>query len=342
MLRLHLPDQSTPALQPEDIAAGPDAVRPLPDRQAILDAVWIDLAFPLQAEVDAVEAALGVELPAKADMMAIEASSRVYRENGAQVMNLLLVVGVDSGTPTSEPVSLVLTDNRLVTLRYSDPRAFRTLEASCVKGAPGPSAQGILVRLLEAAVDRTADILERMGDEIDSTSQLVFGLDRPAGARISNTDLQHILRRIGATQLTLNKVHDSLVTLLKTTSFLQTGPGTEDGNLHKWDKALKERVKSISRDVMSLSENANFLTQNVGFLLDAAMGRISIEQNAIVKIFSVAAVIFLPPTLVASIYGMNFEVMPELNLPFGYPMALGMMVLSAVLPYLYFKKRGWL
>jgi magnesium transporter len=342
MLRLHRPDQPTTPLTPEEIAAGPDALFPLPDADAIRAAVWVDLAFPTTVEVEAVEAALGIELPAKADMMAIEASSRVYRDNGAQVMNLLLVVGVDSGTPTSEPVSLVLTESRLVTVRYSDPRAFRTLEASCVKGAPGPSAQALLVRLLEAAVDRTADILERMGEEIDSTSQLVFGLDRPAGARISNTDLQQILRRIGATQLTLNKVHDSLVTLLKTTSFLQTGPGTEDGAPHKWDKALKERVKSISRDVMSLSENANFLTQNVGFLLDAAMGRISIEQNAIVKIFSVAAVIFLPPTLVASIYGMNFEVMPELNLPFGYPMALGMMVLSAVLPYLYFKKRGWL
>jgi magnesium transporter len=289
-----------------------------------------------------VEAALGLELPAKADMMAIEASSRVYHDNGAHVMNLLLVVGVDSGTPSSEPVSLVMTGNQLVTVRYSDPRAFRTLEASCVKGAPGPSPQNLLVRLLEAAVDRTADILERMGEEIDSTSQLVFGLDRPAGARISNTDLQQILRRIGATQLTLNKVHDSLVTLLKTTSFLQTGPGNDEGGQHKWDKALKERVKSISRDVMSLAENASFLTQNVGFMLDAALGRISIEQNAIVKIFSVAAVIFLPPTLVASIYGMNFEFMPELKLPFGYPMALGMMVLSAVLPYLYFKKRGWL
>jgi magnesium transporter len=182
-----------------------------------------------------------------------------------------------------------------------------------------------------------------MGEEIDSTSQLVFGLDRPAGARISTADLQQILRRIGATQLTLNKVHDSLVTLLKTTSFLQTGPSGDEGQ-HKprTDKLLKERVKSISRDVMSLSENANFLTQNVGFLLDAALGRISIEQNAIVKIFSVAAVIFLPPTLVASIYGMNFEVMPELGWQFGYPMAIGAMILSAVVPYLYFKSRGWL
>lgn len=342
MLRLHRPDQPTAPLSPEEIAAGPDAMRPLPDAAAILEAVWIDLAFPLSTEVQAVEAALGIELPAKADMMAIEASSRVYREGGAQVMNLLLVVGVDSGAPTAEPVSLVLTDSRLVTVRYSDPRAFRTLEASCVKGAPGPSAQTLLVRLLEAAVDRTADILERMGDEIDSTSQLVFGLDRPAGARISNTDLQQILRRIGATQLTLNKVHDSLVTLLKATSFLQAGPGGDEGTRGKWDKALKERVKSISRDVMSLNENASFLTQNVGFMLDAALGRISIEQNAIVKIFSVAAVIFLPPTLVASIYGMNFEVMPELKLPFGYPMALGLMVLSAVLPYLWFKRKGWL
>lgn len=342
MLRLHLPDEPTAPLAPEEIAAGPDLVRPLPDAQAIRDAVWADLAFPLGAEVEAVEAALGLDLPAKADMMAIEASSRVYQDNGAQVMNLLLVVGVDSGAPTAEPVSLVLTDSRLVTLRYSDPRAFRTLEASCVKGAPGPSAQTLLVRLLEAAVDRTADILERMGDEIDSTSQLVFGLDRPAGARMSNSDLQQILRRIGAIQLTLNKVHDSLVTLLKTTSFLQTGPGTEDGVKGKWDKPLKERVKSISRDVMSLSENAGFLTQNVGFLLDAALGRISIEQNAIVKIFSVAAVIFLPPTLVASIYGMNFQFMPELHLRFGYPMALGLMVLSAVVPYLWFKRKGWL
>ena len=342
MLRLHLPDQPTAPLSPEEIAAGPALVRPLPDATAIREAVWVDLAFPLELEVEAVEGALGIDLPAKADMMAIEASSRVYHDNGAHVMNLLLVVGVDSGTPTAEPVSLVLTENQLVTLRYSDPRAFRTLEASCVKGAPGPSAQTLLVRLLEAAVDRTADILERMGDEIDSTSQLVFGLDRPAGARISNNDLQQILRRIGAIQLTLNKVHDSLVTLLKTTSFLQTGPGSEEGGRSKWDKPLKERVKSISRDVMSLAENANFLTQNVGFLLDAALGRISIEQNAIVKIFSVAAVIFLPPTLVGTIYGMNFEVMPELKWAAGYPMALGLMVLSAVVPYLYFKRRGWL
>jgi magnesium transporter len=143
----------------------------------------------------------------------------------------------------------------------------------------------------------------------------------------------------------LNKVHDSLVTLQRAAGFLSIGhEAGDDGTtaLHRPDKLVRESLKSLLRDIMSLSENSGYLTQNVGFLLDAALGRISIEQNAIVKIFSVAAVIFLPPTLVASIYGMNFRFMPELEWAAGYPMALGMMVLSAVLPYLYFKKRGWL
>jgi magnesium transporter len=206
---------------------------------------------------------------------------------------------------------------------------------------PGASPGLLLIQLLEHVVDRTADILEKMGEEIDSVSAQVFGLDRPADTRISNADLQQILRRIGRTQFVLNKVHDSLVTLLRASSFLQVGPA-EEGARTRSDKLLRESIKSVARDIMSLSENAGYLTQNVGFLLDASVGRISVEQNAIVKIFSVAAVIFLPPTLVASIYGMNFQFMPELAFRFGYPMALGLMILSAILPYLYFKKRGWL
>jgi len=136
-------------------------------------------------------------------------------------------------------------------------------------------------------------------------------------------------------------LHDSLVTLLRASSFLQVGTG-EEGIRARSDKLMRDGMKSVARDIMSLQETAGYLTQNVGFLLDAAVGRISVEQNAIVKIFSVAAVIFLPPTLVGTIYGMNFEVMPELGWALGYPFALGLMVLSAVLPYLYFKKRGWL
>jgi magnesium transporter len=341
MLRLHFPDRPSEVLSAELVAAGGDAVSPLPDPETIRSALWVDLATPLAHERKAVEAAIGFELPTKADMAEIEASSRVYREGRAQVMNLMLVVGIDSGSPAAAPVSLILSPDRLVTVRYSDPSAFRALDQDCVKGGPGASPGLLLIQLLEHVVDRTADILERMGEEIDSVSAQVFGLDRPVDTRISNADLQLILRRIGRTQFVLNKVHDSLVTLLRAASFLQVGT-TEDGGRGRGDKVMKENLKSVARDIMSLSENAGYLTQNVGFLLDAAVGRISVEQTAIVKIFSVLAVVFLPPTLVASIYGMNFEFMPELGWRLGYPWALVLMVISALGPYLWFKRKGWL
>lgn len=341
MLRLHSPDKPTEPLDAIVVAGGGDATGHLPAAEDIKNAVWIDLAFPLEHERLAVEDALGIELPTKADMTEIEASSRVYRDGAAQVMNVLMVVGVDSEEPAGVPVSLVLLPNQLVTVRYSDPRAFRSLDSSCSKLAPGANATHLLIRLLDNVVDRTADILERMGVEIDSLSSQIFGLDRPKTLRLSNADLQVILRRIGTTQFVLNKVHDSLVTLMRALSFLSLGQ--DDGVSHvKPDKLTRESLKTLTRDIMSLLENSGYLTNNVGFLLDAALGRISIEQNAIVKIFSVAAVIFLPPTLVASVYGMNFTHMPELEWVGGYPMALLVMVMSAVLPYLYFKRRGWL
>lgn len=347
MLRLHVPDRPTEPLSPEAIANGSDPLQPIPAPDLIRQAVWVDLSFPLAAERQAVEEALGIALPSKSDMQEIEASSRVYTDGRAQVMNLLMTVGVDSGSPSAVPVSLILMPERLVTVRYADPHAFRTLDIACSRNPPGASAAMLLVRLLENVVDRTADILERMSTDIDGLSVLVFGLDKPASLRLSTADLQTILRRIGETQLVLNKVHDSLVTLLRSASFLQIGhldrAGTEENGLRaKPDRVVKDSMKSLSRDIMSLNETSGFLTKNVGFLLDAALGRISIEQNSIVKIFSVAAVIFLPPTLVGTIYGMNFEMMPELKWAAGYPMALAMMVLSAVVPYLYFKKRGWL
>lgn len=347
MLRLHHPDCVTAhmAFEPAAVVGsgeGLSADTPLPSEAQIRSATWVDLCYPTERERQAVEAALGIELPSKEDMTEIEASSRVYRDDAAQVMNVLLVVGMDSDKPAEAPVSLVLTAEQLITLRYADPRAFRSLDQSCAKSGPGTDPVQLLVRLLDYVVDRTADILERMGGEIDSLSALVFGRDAPVTMRISNADLQAILRRIGNVQFVLNKVHDSLVTLQRATSFLGIG-SSEDGVARaRPGKLQRETLKSLSRDIQSLSENSSYMTQNVFFLLDAALGRISIEQNAIVKIFSVAAVIFLPPTLVASVYGMNFEHMPELEWAAGYPFALGLMLLSAVLPYLYFKKRGWL
>ena len=343
MLRLHLPGRPTEPLALLDVAAGAAIDHPVPEDSELAGAVWIDLFHPTSDEVAAAERVLQLELPTKAEMSEIEASSRVYRDGVAQVMNLLLVVGVDSGTPAAAPVSLVLTPSALVTIRFADPQAFRSLDASCTREAPGESPVRMLSRLLENIVDRTADILEKMGGEIDQLSSLIFGLDRPDTVRLSTADLQSILRRIGSVQFVLNKVHESLVTQMRAISFLSISP-TENGMgaAGRKEKIVRETLKSLARDIQSLLDNSSYMIQNIGFLLDAAMGRISIEQNAIVKIFSVAAVIFLPPTLVASIYGMNFENMPELGLELGYPMALAMMLLSAILPYLWFRKKGWL
>jgi magnesium transporter len=153
---------------------------------------------------------------------------------------------------------------------------------------------------------------------------------------MSNEMLQELLLRIGDDQDLLAKTRDSLVSMGRLLSFLSLP-------LHvREDRDLREHVKSLGRDITSLIDHSGYLTGNIGFLLDASLGLISVEQNAIIKIFSVAAVVFLPPTLVASIYGMNFEHIPELQWLYGYPFALGMMLLSAVLPYLFFKRKGWL
>lgn len=344
MLRLHHADRPTPAIAPAVVAAGvQDATAPLPPAADIRAAIWVDLVFPLPHEREAVEAALGIDLPSKADMIEIEASSRAYRARGATIANILLVVGVDSGDPAAIPVSLILTPTQLVTVRYADPQAFRAMDHDCTRDAPSGPPLALVVRLMEHVVDRTADILERMGAEIDSLSNLIFGRERPKSIRLSTDDLQSILRRLGNTQFVVNKVHDSLTTLVRALSFMAL-PDLEDApaTRPRPDKRVKDSLKSLSRDVASLLESSNYHSQNLAFLLDAALGRISIEQNAIIKIFSVAAVVFLPPTLVGTIYGMNFVHMPELEWVAGYPMAIGLMIASAIIPYLWFKQKGWL
>ncbi|WP_448578082.1 magnesium transporter CorA family protein [Thermaurantiacus sp.] len=307
--------------------------------EALEGAVWIDIADPLAYEGPLLQAATGIELPTRADMVEIEASSRIYREGGASFITVLLVVGLDSDSPASVPVSFILTPERLVTVRYSDPHPFRSFSTTCGRQGVPDSPMKVLIGILDAIVDRTADILERMASDIDKVSGTVFALRTPSGKRLSTDDLTDILRRIGQINLVLNKAHDSIQTLMRMAGYLAIPARAAE---LKTEKPLREELKSVLRDLQSIDQNAGYLSSNVSFLLDAALGRISIEQNAIIKIFSVGAVVFLPPTLVASIYGMNFEIMPELQWNLGYPFALGLMVLSAIIPYLWFKRKGWL
>ena len=299
--------------------------------------VWADLLNPTKEEEATIEQLIGVGIPTREEMEEIEISSRLYVENGAYVMTATLPSQADGDRPIMSPVTFVLAGNRLVTVRYHEPRAFQTFPLRAEKADIGcTSGETILVALLEAIVDRLADVLERASNDVIVISHDIFHpTEKKASKR--DRDFQLILRRIGAKEDLVSKIQDSLLTLQRMSGFLANA--TSQG---KNGKDTRARVKTLSRDVVSLSDHASFQTQKITFLLDATLGMINIEQNGIIKIVSVAAVVFLPPTLVASIYGMNFDLMPELKWMLGYPFAIGLMVISAVLPFWFFRRKGWL
>ncbi|SHF46924.1 magnesium transporter [Ruegeria intermedia] len=317
-----------------ELQAGRLAARPgLPG--AGVTPVWIDLFALSAAEEADVERLVGIDVPTRDEMQKIEISSRLYSEDGALFMTALLPALSDSGAPDMQPVSFVLAGPTLLTVRYHAPRAFETFSARAAKVPLGcDSSETVLLALLEAIVERLADILERIGRDVDGISRAVFGTAPETDGGVS---LKTTLKAIGRAGDLTSQVRDSLMSLERLNSFFgQQALQRKDQN------SARERIKTLEYDIRSLSDHAGFLAQKVTFLLDATLGLINIEQNAIIKIFSVVAVAFLPPTLIASIYGMNFEHMPELAWPFGYPFAIGLMIASAILPWLYFKRRGWL
>ncbi|SFD50016.1 magnesium transporter CorA family protein [Roseivivax sediminis] len=297
------------------------------------DAVWIDLIAPTAQEAEEAADLAGVRVPSRADMEEIEVSSRLYLAGGAAFMTAILPAHTDGDDPDMAPVSFVLSEAHLLTVRHHTPRAFETFPVAAARGSADlTDSHAVLVALLEALVDRLADILERAASDIDAISRRVF---RSGGN--GERDFQAMLEEIGRKGDLTSNMRDSLVTLDRLARFLGQLTARRDAS-----RDMRDRLKVLSRDVGSLLDHAGFLSQKITFLLDATLGMISIEQNAIIKIFSVVAVMLMPPTLIASVYGMNFEHMPELGWPFGYPLALALMVVSAIVPWLYFRRRGWL
>ncbi len=302
--------------------------------------VWFDLFNATQDETRSVENRLGIEIPTRDEMQEIELSDRLYQEDGAEFMTMTAATELESDNPVKVPITFILKGTTLVTVRHADPKPFQTYTARMqrLNGASCETGELTMLGLLEAMIDRTADALERAGSEIDGISREVFRKSK-ASATKKTRDLQSLIEQIGQKGDLLTIVRESLVSVGRLVAYHSARDGI---GARKAMKESRQRVKLIQRDAASLGDHALFLSNKINFLLDATLGLINLEQNQIIKIFSVASVVFLPPTLVASIYGMNFDAMPELKFQFGYPAALFMMVLSAVLPYLYFKRRGWL
>jgi magnesium transporter len=312
-----------------------------PKLQKIPDsATWIDLEEPTNEEEELVERCLEVEVPTPEELKEIEPSSRLYEQDGAIYMTMSTLYGVQDGAPSASPIGFVLAGNRVVTVRYVTPKPIRTFAAHARRD-PDLVKDGVtaLIRLLDAIIDRLADELEESGEEIEKISQHIFmsgNQEQRARRRIQPERLEALLNRIGRAQTLLAKSRETAVSAGRLISFLSS---TDRIRAAEKDR---ERVQSLGADIASLIDHSAFLAGNLTFLLEASLGLINVQQNAIIKIFSVAAVIFLPPTLVGTVYGMNFDFMPELDWRLGYPFALALMVLSAVLPYWYFKRRGWL
>ncbi len=322
----------------ESVVDGPLRRVHSPDVEKLRGAVWIDLIEPTREEQQQVESTLNIELPTRAEMAEIEDSSRLYQDNGALYLTASVMVQSDSDFPATTDVTFVYAGSTLVTLRYADPRPFRTFASQAVRlPGLGSTAETVLVGLLDACLDRIADLIERASNELDVlVHEVLTPQDRPRRRR-GNFDYGRMLRQLERSQTLIAKARVSLMSLNRLMSYLVRRALDAPAG-----KLLREEVLTLIHDVRSLQDHTNYLGNSIAFELQAILGMVSIEQNNIIKIFSVAAVVFLPPTLVASIYGMNFRFMPELHWPHGYPMAIALMVGSAVLPYLWFKRRGWL
>ncbi|NLS02550.1 magnesium transporter CorA family protein [Rhizobium sp. P32RR-XVIII] len=300
------------------------------------DAVWIDMVEPTREEELYVEKVVGIEVPTRDDMKDIEPSARLYTDDGAVFMTASLLWKTETDVPTLTDVAFILAGNRLITIRYAHPKSF-ALFIAALHRVPEQWRNGaaLLGKLLETITDRTAEILELAVARIDILSTHVFG-DRAKKVRKPSNYLELKLRDIAGHQRLVSKVRDSLASLARLMTFFYTIPAVQK------DQATKELARTVTRDIQSLTEHASYIAGNITVLLDASLGLINIEQNSIIKIFSIASVVFLPPTLVASIYGMNFEFMPELHWIAGYPVSLGLMAISAIVPFFFFRWKGWL
>lgn len=326
-------------------AMGAGALRPLASDPAAglpPEAVWIDLIAPTREEEQALERALGIDVPTREEAGGIQASDRLIAQNGALRMSALVPVGSHPGPAETAPITFVRTGERLVTVRYGPAEALSPFIERYAKGEiEAGDADGLLAALLELVVDRIADQLEQVGHRLDRLSRAVFhhggAVARRSGARRLSLGrdtgrLQEAIEDVGMEHARAAKLRECVQSLIRLVVFAR-----EHG-----EDALRKRLKAVENDLHVAAEYNAFLAGNMEFMLDATVGLIDIQQNKVIYILSIVGVLLTPPVLVASVYGMNFHDMPELDWPLGYPWALGLMALSALGSYLFFKLRGWL
>ncbi len=305
--------------------------------QALLKtAIWIDMFQPTSEEEQWVETATQLNIPTREEMQEIEVSSRYYKEADGTFMTVTMLINADSNEPKMDAVTFIITPKQFISLHYLEPQSFILFKSQIGNLKPSEhAARNIMVGLFEAIIDRMADILEKVGAQLDSYSQAIFR--QPATKhKHKKPDFKKTMQDIGNNGDLSAKARESLMTFTRLITYFQLNEGD------KLEQDIVARLTTLNKDISSLNDHLNFLSSQVNFLLNATLGMISIDQNNIIRIFTIGAVFFLPPTLIASIYGMNFTYMPELHFKYAYPVVLFIMALTTILPYSYFKRRKWL
>jgi magnesium transporter len=297
--------------------------------------VWIDCEAPTPAEKETLQNVLGLEIPTHEDVVKNEMLSRMYRAEMAAYMTVAVIHKSTSPHPETRPIVMILTEQVLLTLRVISPTSFLNFSQRII-GAQKDYSSGpeVLAGLLEEMVMRIGFNSEYVAKELDQISHLVFASTEIRADSSMASSLSDVLRRIGTAADLNSKVNDSLHSFGRVLAFFHE----EQADNHY----LTHKINILANDVQELLKQNAFQSDKATFQLDATLGMINVEQNLIMKILSVFTVVIMPPTLIGSIYGMNFQDMPELTHPWGYPMALLIMAICAVAPYLYFRYRRWL
>jgi magnesium transporter len=299
-------------------------------------AIWLDAVDITPDEEKLIERLYGLEVPTREEMQEIEMSSRLYRQDHALYMTSTFLTKTETELPEKSVVTFIFTKQRLITLRYADLWSFKAFcSRACRAMVSGHmNAESVLIGITEATLERLADMLERLDAQLEACSNQIF-LRKTAATEATPIDLQEVMYAVGRVGNALSKIRESLVDKHRMVAYART-------HAHDWlAQDAGNRLRVLSQDSQSLADQASFIAQKVAFLLDATLGLINIDQNKILKIFSVVTVIFTPPILIAGIYGMNLRI-PEAHWQFGYAFALLLMAASAGIPIWIFKKRGWL
>jgi magnesium transporter len=299
--------------------------------------IWLDLLNPTEEEKAFVENRAGLRVPSFEALSEIESSSRLIVDHGVLYLSMPLVAQGETEDYHASPIGFVLSRRFVVTIRFAENSTFKAVAEKVRADDSIRSGAGVFTAVMEALVDRGADVLEHLAAELDKTSRTVFrgNLRRRRNTVRASETLRGALRKVGEIGDRLSLTREVFLGIDRIVQFVlslkQDWVAAEFGT----------RLEGAARDVASLNAFQEHLSNKVQFLLDAVLGFINIAQNDLFRILTVVSVVGIPPTVVAGIYGMNFKFMPELNWAWGYPFGLAMIVLSAMLPLIWFKWRGW-